>query len=75
MMYGLNNIDFGAIERHTMPSSLEDEAQKALQLASWSARTVVVLQTIAAGAALGLFIIQYMTYKDNKKTRSRRSKR
>ncbi len=76
-MYGLNDIDFKAIDQHAMNGtrmhpSLEQEAHKAIQLAKLGTGAILGLQAIAALAAFGMLVIQWKTYKENhKKTRSK----
>ncbi len=76
-MYGLNDIDFKAIDQHAMNGmrmhpSLEQEAHKAIQLAKLGTGAILGLQAIAALAAFGMLLIQWQTYKENhKKSRER----
>ncbi len=67
-MYGLGEIDFGAIERAQDPS-LEQEAARAIRLAKVGTVAITILQAIAAFSALGMVAITYANYRDGKKTR------
>ncbi len=72
-MYGLGDIDFGAIESTSNPT-LEKDAQEAIRLAKFGTIAITVLQAIAAFSALGIVAIQYAQYAENRR-KSRRSSR
>ncbi len=73
-MYGLENINFGAIERHEMQPSLEQEAADAIRLAKRGTMAIVALQAIAALSALGIFIIAAKQYQRGSRKQGRTSK-
>ncbi len=76
MFGGLQNINFGAIEKSILPPSLQDEAAEAIKIAKAGTIAVVSLQAIAALSALGMLIIAAKTYtKMNRKSKRRTSKR
>lgn len=83
MLFGLENIDFGAIERSAqapLPQSLTEEASEALRVAKLGTAALVALQAVAAFSALGIVAIQWKTYAESRRkkskyrSRSRRSK-
>lgn len=73
-MYGLSDIDFGAIETMQNPV-LEQEAREAIQLAKYGTVAITLLQAIAACSALAIAAITYAQYAERHQKKTRRTSR
>lgn len=74
MLFGLENINFGAIERSAsepLPQSLTEEASEALRIAKLGTSALVALQAVAAFSALGIVAIQWKTYAEARRKKSK----